>query len=256
MGKLGHCGLIALGGLRSRGGCANLVSHEDTKAQRSREEIPGEAGFNIIRSLRNSANARIMLKPCFAANCFSSSLCLRVFVRAKNISPEPPSIYASSQQRTRVAASISSCCIKLSPTKNVRTPNAFAIRWQSAWVEIPLSHTSKTSCGGAIAANRSVLARSTSNVFRLRLLTPINLEWSRDKARVPSRPRHAPRPAHPAPRPSPHPRFRPSPASSNAATIIRIASAPIARASAHCHGSTMKSLRMTGSSHAPRAATR
>jgi hypothetical protein len=32
-----------------------------------------------------------------------------------------------------------------------------------------------------------------------------------------------------------------------AATMIRIASAPIARASAHCHGSTMKSLRMTGS---------
>jgi translation initiation factor 2D len=44
--------------------------------------------------------------------------------------------------------------------------------------------------------------------------------------------------------------------SSSAATMIRIASAPIARASATCQGSTMKSLRSTGSAQAARAAIR
>ncbi len=45
-------------------------------------------------------------------------------------------------------------------------------------------------------------------------------------------------------------------ASSSAATISRIASAPIARASATCYSSMMKSLRSAGSAHAARAAVR
>ncbi len=82
----------------------------------------------------------------------------------------------------RVAASISSCRIRLSPTRNVRTPTA-AIRWQSAWVEIPLSQTSSTSAGTS-AASRSVFARSTSKVLRLRLLTPISRDCSRGQRTV------------------------------------------------------------------------
>ena len=44
--------------------------------------------------------------------------------------------------------------------------------------------------------------------------------------------------------------------SPSAATMMRIASAPIARASATCHGSIMKSLRSTGRSQAARASIR
>ena len=94
-----------------------------------------------------------------------------------------------------------------------------------------------------------------SNVRRLRLLMPTSGVAQREphaRARLHRGLRRA-RPSRSRARAR---RSEASCASSSAATISRIASAPIARDSAIWYGSTMKSLRSTGSAHASRAALR
>lgn len=78
----------------------------------------------------------------------------------------------SENRSDRVAAATSGCRMRLSPTRNVRTPNAPSLT-MSAWLDIPLSPTIMRSFGTE-AANFSVVSRLTSKVRRSRLLMPMS----------------------------------------------------------------------------------
>ncbi len=139
-----------------------------------------------------------------------------------------------------------------SPTRNACTPAA-RIFVTSGCARMPDSVTSRRS-DGTSASMPSVVSSVTSKVRRLRLLMPSSGVRSRS-ARVSSAPSCT---STSTSMPSSSAAASSSPIwpSPRHAAISSTQSAPIARASTTWYGSIRKSLRITGSAHAARAACR
>ena len=159
-------------------------------------------------------------------------------------------VSSAMEQGPRRRCNIVPARIRLSPTRKVRAPHP-ARRSRSAWLLIPLSLTSSVP-SGASGARRSVVARSVTKRLRSRLLTPIRRDLSAAARSISAS--LCTSTSTSMPRSSAAASISCITPSSSAATMIRMASAPMARASATCQGSTMKSLRSTGRSQAARAA--
>ena len=145
------------------------------------------------------------------------------------------------------AAPGSAARMNASPTRNAWTPCARIVA-TSAGARMPLSVTTSRSGGNA---RQQVERRLERDLERAQVaVVDADQRRRRAQARGRARPRRALRPAPPCRARARAPRSAASCASSSAATISRIASAPSARASAIWYSSTMKSLRSTGSAHA------
>ena len=135
--------------------------------------------------------------------------------------------------------------------RGTRRSRLRASRFRSWPLRMPLSATATTS-SGIRGASRATSPASTASVRRSRLLTPTTPRPGREGALELGRGR-GPRRARRRPTARASPSSRRSSPSESAATISSTASAPAARASEICHGSSTKSLRSTGS---PRARAR